>query len=396
MMKKRITLLGSTGSIGKSTLNILDLHKDQFEVVALTAKTNIDELFVQCQQFNPRYVVVEDRHYAVQLKEKIIEARLNIDVLSGQKALEEVAALPEVDYVMAAIVGAAGLLPTLAAVKAGKRILLANKEALIMSGALFMESIKRSGAILLPVDSEHNAIFQCMPPNYKTGEAPVGVDKIILTASGGPFRTLPLDQFSTIKPSEAIAHPTWNMGAKISVDSATMMNKGFEVIEAYWLFNIGLENIEVLIHPQSIIHSLVCYQDGSFLAQLGSPDMRTPIAYTLSWPHRITTSVKKLNLGEVGQLTFEPMDPIRFPCMKLAYQAIKEGGTASAILNAVNEVAVAAFLAGELPFTAIPSLIEEVLNSIPSQSASSFEVILEADKLARALATENITTGLLQ
>ena len=383
---KHITVLGSTGSIGKNTLNLIAQHQDKFEIVALTAKTQFEELFSQCLQFNPPYAVLEAEQHANMLQGKIKEAGLNTQVLSGQKALQEVAALPEVDYVMAAIVGAAGLLPTLAAAKAGKRILLANKEALVMSGSLFMETVRKYGATLLPVDSEHNALFQCMPSGYLPGTIPLGVEKIILTASGGPFRKLPLEQFEDITPGQAISHPTWNMGAKISVDSATLMNKGFEVIEAYWLFNMNVANIEVVIHPQSIIHSIVCYQDGSMLAQLGSPDMRTPIAYTLSWPERMTANVKKLNLIEIGQLTFEEVDIMRFPCIQLAYRALQTGGTASTLLNAANEVAVSAFLNNQISFPAIHRVISEVLDRLTVEPVDSLEMILEADHRARLLA----------
>jgi 1-deoxy-D-xylulose-5-phosphate reductoisomerase len=284
-------------------------------------------------------------------------------------------------------------LPTLAAAKAGKRILLANKEALVMSGALFMETLAHAGASLLPVDSEHNAIFQCMPNGYQIGQSPSGVDKIILTASGGPFLGLTPTEFSEITPEQAVSHPTWNMGAKISVDSATLMNKGFEVIEAYWLFQLTLNQIQVVIHPQSIIHSFVCFQDGSLLAQLGAPDMRIPIAYTLSWPERLQTPVKKLDLVELGQLTFQSVDRVKFPCLDLAYAAVKTGGTASTLLNAANEIAVAAFLNRQIPFTAIPEIISEVMQKVVINSAESIEVILEADKIARSVASSLIQSS---
>ncbi len=387
---KKITILGSTGSIGKNTLDILLHNKDNFRVVALTAKSQIEQLFLQCQQFHPSYAVVEEQGQAKKLQEMLVGAKLSTLVLYGQQALQDVASLPEVDYVMAAIVGAAGLLPVLAAAKAGKCILLANKEALVMSGELFMSTISQSNATLLPVDSEHNAIFQCMPLGYKPGETPLGVEKIILTASGGPFRTLPIHQFDDITPEQAIAHPNWHMGAKISVDSATMMNKGLEVIEAYWLFNQSIENIQVIIHPQSIVHSMVCYEDGSLLAQMGSPDMRTPIAYTLSWPNRIQVGVKHLNLIEIGQLTFEAVDVIRFPCLELAYFALKAGGTAPTILNAANEVAVASFLDKKIGFNHILTTITEVLEQSDIKKAISYEEILEADRRSRELAEEFI------
>ncbi len=390
-MNKRITILGSTGSIGKSTLNLLGVHPDKFEVFALTAKSKIDVLSTQCQQFNPNFAVVESEYHANQLQQKLAGAKLRTKILHGAAALQEVASAAEVDYVMASIVGAAGLLPTLAAARAGKRILLANKEALVMSGALFMKTIAEFGAELLPVDSEHNALFQCMPPGYKTGDTAANVDKIVLTASGGPFRSLPLEKFGSITPEQAIAHPNWSMGAKISVDSATMMNKGCEVIEAFWLFNLKMAQIDVIIHPQSIIHSMVCYKDGSMLAQLGSPDMQIPIAATLAWPDRINAPVKKLDLVDIGKLTFESVDATRFPALGLAYAAIQAGGTASTVLNAANEVAVEAFLARRLTFSAIVPLVNEVLERTNIEPASSYDVILEADRRARELANENMS-----
>jgi 1-deoxy-D-xylulose-5-phosphate reductoisomerase len=387
---KRITILGSTGSIGKSTLEVLSNHPDKFEVFALTAKSSIEDLFLQCQKHEPRFVVLEEELLAISLRERIQQAKLRTEVLSGVNALQDVASDPDVDYVMAAIVGAAGLLPILAAAKSGKRILLANKESLIMSGQLLMDRVNQYGATLLPVDSEHNAIFQCMPTNYLPGHNPLEVETIILTASGGPFRTLPLSKFVNITREQAISHPTWKMGNKISVDSATLMNKGFEVIEAYWLFNLSIEQIEVVIHPQSIIHSMVNYQDGSMLAQLGPPDMQIPIAYTLSWPKRIKTHLRRLNLIEISQLTFEPVDNKRFPCLKLAYQALKEGGSASTLLNAANEIAVAAFLENRIAFLRIPTLISEVLERLPIEPISSVEAILEVDGKARRLARQLI------
>jgi 1-deoxy-D-xylulose-5-phosphate reductoisomerase len=383
---KSITVLGSTGSVGKNTLDLLLKHSDKFKVFALTAKSNTSLLLCQCKQFNPCYAVVEKADDAYFLEKEFKAANLRTQALWGAKALREVASTAEVDYVMAGIVGAAGLLPTLAAAQTGKRILLANKEALIMSGALFMETVRKSGAILLPVDSEHNAIFQCMPSGYRAGETPTGLEKISLTASGGPFRTLPLGEFSKVSWEQAVAHPNWRMGAKISVDSATMMNKGLEVIEAFWLFNLNISQIEVVVHPQSIIHSMVYYFDGSVLAQLGTPDMRTPIAYTLSWPERIYTPVKRLDLVEIGGLTFEAADTLRFPCLKLAYSAIRAGGTASTILNAANEVAVAAFLESKILFTDIPCIIEEVLNKVDLRPAECYEVLHEADQIARSRA----------
>lgn len=383
---KNITILGATGSIGKNTLSLLSQHPDKFRVFALTAHSKIDILLQQCLAFNPTFAVVSDEKAARILREKIKATKLNTVVLSGAKSLEEVAAHPDVDYVMAGIVGAVGLLPTLAAARAGKRILLANKEALVMSGALFMEVIQKSSAVLLPVDSEHNAIFQCLPSDYLPGSRPPGVEKIILTASGGPFRTLNPEQFKNITPEQAIAHPNWQMGPKISVDSATLMNKGFEVIEAFWLFQMPLENIEVIVHPESIIHSLVCYDDGSMLAQLGPPDMRVPIAYTLSWPARIKSSIQKLDLIKLGQLHFEAVDQYKYPCLALAYAALRAGGSACAVLNAANEFAVSAFLQKQIRFTDIPAVIQEVMSATNFVQADSYEIILAADQEARRLA----------
>jgi 1-deoxy-D-xylulose-5-phosphate reductoisomerase len=314
-------------------------------------------------------------------------------VLAGESGLLQVAALDAVEYVMAAIVGAAGLPPTLAAARAGKRVLLANKEALVMSGALFMDQVRRHHATLLPIDSEHNAVFQCMPDGYAAGRTPQGVRRILLTASGGPFRTRTLEELAGVTPAEAVAHPNWDMGRKISVDSATMMNKGLEVIEACWLFAVGVEQVEVVLHPQSVIHSLVDYDDGSVLAQLGNPDMRTPIANALAWPQRIASGVAPLDLVGVGRLEFEAPDLARFPCLRLAYEAISAGGTAPAVLNAANEVAVAAFLDQGLAFTAIPEVIESVLGRLSPQPADSLEAVLEADARARDLAHECCASG---
>jgi 1-deoxy-D-xylulose-5-phosphate reductoisomerase len=314
------------------------------------------------------------------------------EVLAGPDGLELVAAHPDVDAVMAAIVGAAGLKSSLAAAQAGKRVLLANKEALVMAGRLFMNAIANSGATLLPIDSEHNAIFQSLPRNYADGLTTVGVEKIVLTASGGPFRTRPIDSLADVTPDEACAHPNWVMGRKISVDSATMMNKGLEVIEAHWLFNAEPEVIDVVIHPQSVVHSMVTYRDGSVIAQLGNPDMRTPIAYGLGFPDRILAGVGPLDLAKVGRLDFETLDLARFPCVKLAYQAMRAGGTAPTVLNAANEVAVEAFLSNQLRFVDIPQLIDEVLSRIPAEDASTLEVILAADQAARIAARGAVAT----
>lgn len=390
---KRITVLGATGSIGKNTLAILDQHRDKFEVFALSARSQLDLLFKQCLDFNPKFVVVANEHDAKKLITELKNTKLNTTVLHGESALEEVASAPEVDYVMSAIVGAAGLMPTLAAARSGKTILLANKESLVMSGELFMNIVQEFKATLLPVDSEHNAIFQCLPQDYHTGKRPHYVEKITLTASGGPFRELPLAQFEDITPERAIAHPNWSMGAKISVDSATMMNKGLEVIEAYWLFNVPIAELDVIIHPQSIIHSLVSFHDGSTLAQLGNPDMKTPIAYALSWPKRITTKVKHLNLHEIAKLTFEAVDVARFPCLELAFSAIKAGGTATAILNAANESTVAAFLDKKIKFTDIFKINAAVLEKMTIAKADSIETIRAADKEARAVTMQLVSVS---
>ena len=378
-----------------STLDVIKQHAHQFKVVALTANQDVERLFQQCVEFLPRYAVMADAAAAEQLAARLAHFD-EITVLSGVEGLKHVASLPEVDTVMAAIVGGAGLLPTLAAAQAGKRVLLANKEALVMSGQLFLDAVHQHGSQLLPIDSEHNAIFQCMPASFTQhgvkNLTAVGVSRILLTASGGPFRNYPLDQLSSVTPEQACNHPKWKMGRKISVDSATMMNKGLEVIEACWLFNTPPERIEVLIHPQSVIHSMVEYVDGSVLAQLGNPDMRTPIAHALAFPERMTSGVARLNLLEIAKLEFEPMDFARFPCLRLAYEAMQAGGTTTAILNAANEIAVEAFLAGKLRFTAIAELIEQTLSRLNGRAASTLEIILEDDARARHLAEELLTT----
>ncbi|MBE0509376.1 MAG: 1-deoxy-D-xylulose-5-phosphate reductoisomerase [Chromatiales bacterium] len=384
---KQITVLGSTGSIGLSTLDVLARHPGRYQVLALSANRQVDRMLAQCLQYRPRWAVMANEDAAQQLQSQLIAQGSDTQVLSGVAGLETIAALPEVDYVMAAIVGAAGLPPTLAAARAGKRILLANKEALVMSGALFMDEVRRSGAELLPIDSEHNAIFQCMPERFTRGQsealAEVGVRKILLTASGGPFRTLPLQQLSEVTPAQAVAHPNWSMGRKISVDSASMMNKGLEVIEACWLFNTRPSHIQVVLHPQSVIHSMVEYNDGSVLAQLGNPDMRTPIAHALAWPERIDSGVASLDMFAIARLDFEAPDLERFPCLRLAIEAIETGGTAPAILNAANELAVEAFLQQQIRFTDIPVVIEETLARITVQQADVLASIFSADQLAR-------------
>ena len=388
-----ITVLGATGSIGISTLDVVARHPERFRVVALTAHRDVEGLYRQCLRHRPAYAVMADPDAAQQLHARLQAQGSEVRVLAGMEGLVQVAGLPEVDTVMAAIVGAAGLLPSLEAARRGKRVLLANKEALVMSGALFMEQVRSSGAVLLPIDSEHNAIFQCMPHGFVSGQAPRAVRRILLTASGGPFRTTPLEQLARVTPEQACAHPNWDMGRKISVDSATMMNKGLEVIEACWLFGIDASAIEVVLHPQSVIHSMVDYVDGSVLTQLGNPDMRTPIAHGLGWPERIDSGVDSLDLLSVARLDFEAPDLHRFPCLRLAYEAWQAGGTASTVLNAANEVAVQAFLEGALPFTGIPRLIEDCLSRCASGEVGDLEDILAADAMARALAREQLAGG---
>ncbi len=384
---KGITVLGATGSIGVSTLDVLARHPERYRVVALSANTQVERLFEQCLAHQPRYAVMVDTAAAEQLAQQLRESGSATEVLSGVAGLERIAALDEVDYVMAAIVGAAGLPPTLAAARHGKRILLANKEALVMSGHLFMEEVRANGAELLPIDSEHNAIFQCMPSNFEQGLQQSGVRHILLTASGGPFRTTPLQELESVTPAQAVAHPNWSMGRKISVDSATMMNKGLEVIEACWLFNTDPSHIKVVLHPQSVIHSMVAYHDGSVLAQLGNPDMRTPIAHALAWPERIESGVADLDIFDVARLDFEPADLQRFPCLRLAIEAMEAGGTAPAVLNAANEIAVDAFLNEKIGFTAIARIIEQTLAQVERRDADSLETIFAADMEAREVAT---------
>ncbi|WP_118179120.1 1-deoxy-D-xylulose-5-phosphate reductoisomerase [Paraburkholderia phosphatilytica] len=383
-MQKRLTLLGSTGSIGDSTLDVVARHPDRFSVYALTAHRNGDKLVEQCLRFSPEVAVVGDAETARVVQQKLRDAGSRIEVTYGPDALVEVAKSGGCDTVVAAIVGAAGLAPSLAAARSGKRILLANKEALVMSGAIFMDAVRDHGAILLPVDSEHNAIFQCLP---REAALHGGVSKIILTASGGPFRTREPSTLTDVTPDEACKHPNWSMGRKISVDSATMMNKGLEVIEAHWLFDLPGERIEVLIHPQSVIHSMVSYADGSVLAQLGNPDMRTPIAHALAFPERVDSGVAPLDLAQVASLSFEKPDYARFPCLALALKALAEGGVASAALNAANEVAVEAFLARRIGFMAIADTVDAVLNALPNRRAASLDDVIEADAAARRAAT---------
>lgn len=381
-------MLGGTGSIGLSTLDVIARHPQRYEVFAISGFSRLAELQALCIRHRPRFAVVPDASAARVLQDALIRAGLDTRVLSGEAGLCEIAAHPEVDAVMAAIVGAAGLRPTLAAVEAGKRVLLANKEALVMSGALFIQAVRRHGAVLLPIDSEHNAIFQCLPGDYGRGLAQVGVRRILLTASGGPFRETPLEALANVTPEQACAHPNWSMGRKISVDSASMMNKGLELIEACWLFDAAPSQVEVVIHPQSVIHSLVDYVDGSVLAQLGNPDMRTPIAHALAWPERVDSGVAPLDLFRVGRLDFQEPDEGRFPCLRLARQAAEAGGSAPAMLNAANEIAVAAFLGRRIRFTEIASIIDEVLNREAALAVESLDAVVEADARARAAAQQ--------
>ncbi len=382
----QITILGATGSIGLSTLDVVARHPDRYDVFALTGFSRLAELRALCLKHRPRYAVVSDQAQARILQDQLHADGVSTRVLDGEGGLSEVAAHPEVDVVMAAIVGAAGLKPTLAAVQSGKRVLLANKEALVMSGALFMQALRDSGAVLLPIDSEHNAIFQCLPTDYSQGLGTVGVRRILLTASGGPFREMAPDLLSDVTPEQACAHPNWSMGRKISVDSASMMNKGLELIEACWLFDARPHQVEVVIHPQSVIHSMVDYVDGSVLAQLGNPDMRTPIAHALAWPERIESGVSALDLLRVGRLDFQAPDDRRFPCLRLARTAAEVGGTAPAMLNAANEVAVDAFLNRRIRFTEIASIIDDVLNHEASVPTVCLEDVLAADRRARDVA----------
>jgi 1-deoxy-D-xylulose-5-phosphate reductoisomerase len=384
----RISLLGATGSVADSTLDVVARHPERFEVVGLAAHRQWEKLAELCLRFRPRVAALLDPEAARALRDALASAQSRTEVLEGADALSIVATLPEADTVVAAIVGAAGLAPTLAAARAGKRILLANKEALVIGGAAFMSAVREGGATLLPVDSEHNAVFQCLPHDYRGDAAGSGVARILLTASGGPFRTRRPSELLHVTPDEACAHPNWVMGRKISVDSATMMNKGLEVIEAHWLFNAPRERIEVVIHPQSVIHSLVEYVDGSLLAQLSHPDMRTPIAHALAWPQRVDAGVRRLDLAQVSGLTFEPADFARFPCLKLAFDALAAHGTAPAVLNAANEIAVAAFLDGALRYVDIAAACAHALDRLPARPVHALDDALAADAEARAIARD--------
>ncbi|MGV2832436.1 1-deoxy-D-xylulose-5-phosphate reductoisomerase [Pseudomonas shirazensis] len=386
--RQRITVLGATGSIGLSTLDVIGRHPERYQVFALSGYSQVEHLLALCLRHSPAFAVVPSADAALRLRADLAAAGSATEVLEGEAGLCQVAAASEVDAVMAAIVGAAGLRPTLAAVEAGKKVLLANKEALVMSGALFMDAVRRSGAVLLPIDSEHNAIFQCLPGDYARGLGAVGVRRILLTASGGPFRETPSAQLEAVTPEQACAHPNWSMGRKISVDSASMMNKGLELIEACWLFDAAPAQVEVVVHPQSVIHSLVDYVDGSVLAQLGNPDMRTPIANALAWPERIDSGVAPLDLFAIARLDFQAPDPQRFPCLRLARQAAEAGHSAPAVLNAANEVAVEAFLQRRIRFPEIAGMIEQVLEQEPVVPLTSLDAVFAADQRARELSRE--------
>lgn len=379
---KRVTILGATGSIGQSTLSVVEQNPEAFRVFALTAHTSIDILFDQCRQFSPQYAVVSNPSCATELQQRLNECGTATEVLVGEQALCDVAADQCVDIVMAAIVGAAGLVPTLAAVRAGKQVLLANKESLVMSGRLFIEQVKKFGAELLPIDSEHNAIFQCLPADYKN-LSDAGIRKILLTGSGGPFRETHISELENVTPAQACAHPNWSMGRKISVDSATMMNKGLEFIEACWLFGAKPSDIEVVVHPQSIVHSMVQYQDGSVLAQMGNPDMRTPIAHCMAFPDRINAGVKPLDFAEMVDLSFEAPDFQRFPCLQLAINAAEAGGDYAVALNAGNEVVVDLFLQERIKFTQIAQTIEKLMEKWDSSEPDDIGAVIDADKRAR-------------
>ncbi|MDH2998067.1 1-deoxy-D-xylulose-5-phosphate reductoisomerase [Pasteurellaceae bacterium LFhippo2] len=392
---KKLVILGSTGSIGKSTLSVVEHNPQQYQVFALVGGKNVELMVEQCVQFQPRFAALDDENAAQQLAQQLKTLNIKTEVLSGQQAICELSAHPEVDMVMAAIVGAAGLLPTLSAVKAGKQVLLANKESLVTCGQLFIDEAKKSGAKILPVDSEHNAIFQSLPPEAqnKVGFCPLaelGVSKIILTGSGGPFRMKPLDEFATITPAQAVAHPNWSMGKKISVDSATMMNKGLEYIEARWLFNASADEMEIIIHPQSIIHSMVRYIDGSVIAQMGNPDMRTPIAHTMAYPNRINAGVEPLDFFKLKELTFIEPDFARYPNLKLAIDAFAEGQYATTAMNAANEIAVEAFLNEQIRFTDIVEVNRSVVENIAPIQVKEIADVLHIDRLAREVAKQTV------
>ncbi|MFK8042095.1 1-deoxy-D-xylulose-5-phosphate reductoisomerase [Congregibacter sp.] len=392
---QKVAVLGSSGSIGVNTLDVLARHPDRYEVFALAARSSVDTLYEQCQQFRPRYAVLTDDESAAVLAKRIAaDTELHTEVLAGSTALEEVSSHSDVDIVMAAIVGSAGMASAMAAARAGKRLLLANKEALVTAGSLLMGAVEQSGAVLLPVDSEHNAIFQCLPVDDRARPQLAGVSGLILTASGGPFRGKTREFLAQVTPAQACAHPNWDMGRKISVDSASLMNKGLELAEACWLFDVPEHQVEVVVHPQSIVHSLVRYEDGSVLAQLGEPDMRTPIACCLAWPERVDGGVKALDLIDAARLDFEPPDMEAFPCLRVARECIASGGSAMAVCNAANEVAVAAFLDGQIGFVDIPSVIQESLAGLPLIEPESLAEVEEVDRQARAFARQYVNNQL--
>jgi len=384
-----VSVLGSTGSIGISTLDVIAQHPERYRAVGLASNTDVEGLFKQCERFQPAVVAMADEASATELAKRLRSIGSSIEVLAGEAGVIAIAEMVDAEMVMAAIVGAAGLTPTLAAVRKGKRILLANKESLVVAGDLFMREAKAHDALVLPIDSEHNAVFQCMPQDFDQGLATKGVKRILLTASGGPFRTWPKEQLLSVTPEQACAHPNWSMGRKISVDSATMMNKGLEVIEARWLFNATPEQIKVVVHPQSVVHSMVQYVDGSVLAQLGNPDMRTPIAHAMAWPERHGSGVASLDLFDIARLDFEEPDTQRFPCLRLAFDAVAAAGVAPAVLNAANEVAVDAFLNKQLAFVRIPEIIETVLSQNIEGDLDSVDGLMAIDQAARA-ATEQL------
>jgi 1-deoxy-D-xylulose-5-phosphate reductoisomerase len=383
---QNVLILGSTGSIGESTLQVIECHPERYRVWGLVCRQDIDKLCAQVEKFRPQCVAIEDADAARLAIPRLKAIDPHIEILQGDEGILAAASADEVDTVMAAIVGAAGLEPTLAAVRGGKRILLANKEALVMAGPLFMQAVRDHGATLLPIDSEHNAIFQCMPVDYQQGLEQCGIRRILLTASGGPFRETPLAQLRAVTPAQACAHPNWSMGQKISVDSATLMNKGLELIEACYLFDTSPDKVEVVVHPQSIIHSMVEYVDGSVLAQLGNPDMRTPIAHGLAWPERIESGVSSLDIISHGRLDFAAPDVERFPCLRLAREACEHGGTASTVLNAANEIAVEAFLQQRIGFLAIADVIEKVMASSSFHEPLDIAAVKAADVEARRAA----------
>ena len=389
-MRESLAILGATGSIGQSTLDVVRRHPDRFQVVALSAHRQVERLAEQCIEFRPQLAVVGDAASAENLRTRLRAAGSPTKVAFGPQALVDAATHPDVSAVMAAIVGAAGLRSTLAAATAGRKVLLANKEALVMAGPVFMREVERSGAVLLPIDSEHNAVFQSLPGGFSRGLDGAGVTRVILTASGGPFRDADPASLADVSPEQAVAHPNWSMGRKISVDSATMMNKGLEVIEAHYLFGLPAARIDVVIHPQSVVHSMVEYVDGSVIAELGHPDMRTPIAHALAWPQRIASGVPSLDLVKAGRLDFQAPDHERFPCLKLAYAALQADGSAPAVLNAANEVAVDAFLERRVRFTDIARVVGRVLDSLPVRSVDSIDDVLAVDTEARSLAAETL------